>query len=453
MLDLGNAFSRDLMKVLYVEDDPSVRRGSKQALELAGMRVDDFESAERAIRQIRPGAAAVVVTDVRMPGMDGLELLRRIKAIDASLPVVIVTGHGDIAMAVGAMRDGAYEFIEKPFSSERLCEVVQRAMQTRSLGLEVLNLRRKLDGQQSIEAMLIGNSAAIDRLRRQVVGLADTDADVLIHGETGTGKELVARALHQLGARHAASFVALNCGGLPESLFEAEIFGHEVGAFTSASKRRIGKLEHARGGTLFLDEIETMPMPLQVKMLRVLEERAFERLGSNDLIAMDARVLSATKADLRQLADDGRFRADLYYRLGVVILEVPALRERCEDIPLLFEHFVLQAGARYGRVAEPLQRHEMNRLMSHSWPGNVRELRNVAHRHVLGISSTTDTEAGAARGRNFEEQVAAFERHLLEESLRASGGHASVASEMLGLPRKTLYDKLRRHGLAPEDFR
>jgi two-component system C4-dicarboxylate transport response regulator DctD len=452
MLDLGRAVPKDTMKVLYIEDDPSVRRGSKQALELAGMRVDEFESADRVFKHIRPGAAVVVVTDVRLPGMDGLELLRRIKAIDSALPVVIVTGHGDIAMAVGAMRDGAYEFIEKPFGSERLCEVVQRAMETRSLGLEVQALRRKLDGRQSIESMIVGNSPAIDKLRRQIVDLADTDADVLIHGETGTGKELVARALHQLGGRHAASFVALNCGGLPESLFEAEIFGHEVGAFTNASKRRIGKLEHARGGTLFLDEIETMPLQLQVKLLRVLEERQFERLGANELIAMDARVLAATKADLRQMSEEGRFRADLYYRLGVVILEVPALRERREDIPLLFEHFVLQAGVRYSRVAEPLPRTEMNRLMSHSWPGNVRELRNVAHRHVLGISTAT-AHGIEARGRTFEEQVAAFERHLLEESLRTSGGHASIASEMLGLPRKTLYDKLRRHSLVPEDFR
>ncbi|CAN5290372.1 sigma-54 dependent transcriptional regulator [soil metagenome] len=443
---------KDAMKVLFIEDDPSVRRGSKQALELAGLRVEEFDSADRALKHIRPGSPIVVVTDVRLPGMDGLEFLRRIKMIDAKLPVVIVTGHGDIAMAVNAMRDGAYEFIEKPFGSERLCDVVQRALETRALSLEVQALRKQLAGRQSIEAMIVGNSPAIDKLRRHIVDLADTDADVLIHGETGTGKELVARALHELSRRQAASFVALNCGGLPEALFEAEIFGHEIGAFTHAAKRRIGKLEHARGGTLFLDEIETMPLQLQVKMLRVLEERQFERLGSNELIAMDARVLAATKADLRAMAEDNRFRADLYYRLGVVILEVPPLRERREDIPLLFEHFTLQAGARYGRAPEPLPRQDLNRLMSHAWPGNVRELRNVAHRHVLGVS-VDHLDGGEATSRSFEEQVAAFERHLLEESLRASSGHASVASDMLGLPRKTLYDKLRRHNLVPEDFR
>ena len=450
----------DTMKVLYVEDDPAVRCGARQALELAGLSVDEFDNAERVLRHIRPGAPVVVVTDVKLPGMDGMELLRHIKAIDAKLPVVVVTGHGDIAMAVSAMRGGAYEFIEKPFRSERLCDVVQRAMEMRSLGLEVQMLRKQIDGLQSIESLIVGNSPAIEKLRRDITELADTDADVLIKGETGTGKELVARALHQLGQRRAASFVALNCGGLPEALFEAEIFGHEAGAFTSASKRRIGKLEHARGGTLFLDEIESMPMTMQVKMLRVLEERQFERLGANGLIDMDARVIAAAKTDLRALADEDRFRADLYYRLSVVILDVPPLRERREDIPLLFEHFALQAGTRYGRLAEPLTPRAINRLMSHAWPGNVRELRNAAHRHVLGVSSQRDggdgrgaDEGDAAPGSSFEEQIAAFEHRLLEGSLRASRGHASIASDMLGLPRKTLYDKLRRHNLVPENFR
>jgi two-component system C4-dicarboxylate transport response regulator DctD len=445
----------DDLTVLFVEDDPAVRRGSAQAMELAGFEVESFDCAERVLRRIQLGAPVVLVTDLRLPGIDGFELLRRVKAIDAALPVIIVTGHGDIAMAVNAMREGAYEFIEKPFGSDRLCDVVQRALETRSLGLEVQALRQQLAGRKAVDALLVGHSVAIEKLRRRIVDLATTDADVLVHGETGTGKELVARALHDLGSRRDAHFVALNCGGLPDSLFEAEIFGHEAGAFTNAAKRRSGKLEYARGGTLFLDEIESMPLALQVKLLRVLEERVYERLGSNEPQVMDARVIAATKADLLALAAEQRFRADLYYRLGVVLLEMPPLRERREDIPLLFEHFAMQASTRYGRAAEPLPRAALNRLMEHAWPGNVRELRNVAHRYVLGMAADGDLLDGVPLEgrRSFEEQVGAFERHLLEEALRASRGRASAASETLGLPRKTLYDKLRRHNLNPEEFR
>ncbi len=259
--------------VLYVEDDPAVRLGATQALQLAGYKVEAFGSAEQALSRLTPGVRAVLVTDVKLPGIDGLELLVRALAIDADLPVILVTGHGDISMAVEAMRRGAYDFIEKPFAREELNDVVRRALEKRSLSLEVVSLRRRLDGYEAIEAKLIGRSSAMTRLRRLVVDIAPTDADVLITGETGTGKELVARCLHDYGRRHKGQFAALNCGGLPEALFESEVFGHEAGAFTGAAKRRIGKIEHAAGGTLFLDEIETMPVSLQVKMLRILQER------------------------------------------------------------------------------------------------------------------------------------------------------------------------------------
>ena len=452
----GETMQQEGLRVLFVEDEPAVRLGGVQALQLRGIEVQAFERAESALRQLRLGFPGIVVTDVRLPGMDGFALLEHIRSIDADLPVILVTGHGDIAMAVEAMKRGAYDFIEKPFSSEHLADVAQRALDKRHLTLELDTLRRQVSGRDRIEAKILGQSPAIERLRRVIVDLADTDTNVLILGETGAGKEVVARCLHEAGPRRHANFAAINCAGIPEMLFESEVLGHEAGSFTGALKRRVGKLEYADGGTLFLDEIETMQMSLQAKFLRVLQERAFERVGSNELLPMNCRVVAGTKADLLALSREQRFRDDLYYRLGVVVLEVPPLRERREDIPVLFEHFVLQASARYGRpVPDALSPQQMNALMSRSWPGNVRELRNVAERYTLGLlADVTDADDSiGAAPRTLEEQVNRFERHLIEEALRACQGRASLACERLGLPKKTLYDKMRRLAITSEDFR
>jgi len=443
------------LEVLFVEDDPAVRLGSTQALQLAGLRVSGFGSAEQVLPRVVPGFAGVLVTDVKLPGMDGLALLSRALQVDPTLPVILVTGHGDITMAVQAMRLGAYDFLEKPFSPDQLTEVVQRALEKRALSLEVDLLRRKLEGYEAIEAKLIGRSSAMQRLRRLVLDVASSDADVLILGETGTGKELVARCLHDCGRRREGNFAAINCGGMPEALFESEMFGHEAGAFTGAAKRRIGKIEHARGGTLFLDEIETMPMNLQVKMLRALQERQFERLGSNELRPMDSRVVAATKADLLEAARAQKFRDDLYYRLSVVVLHLPPLRERREDIPLLFTHFAMQASLRHGRELPLVGPRHLQALMAHAWPGNVRELRNIADRFVLGLWDGEEGFRSMAQGpRTLDEQMAQFERYLIHEALEACNGSAAAAAERLGVPRKTLYDKMRRLGpldAAPSD--
>ena len=322
----------EAIKVLLIEDDTAVRIGSVQALQLAGLTVESFETAERALAHIKPGMPAVVVSDVKLPGMDGLGLLRYAAEVEAELPVILVTGHGDITMAVQAMRAGAYDFIEKPFPSELLVEVVGRAAEKRQLTLEVAALRNKLRNWVGIEAALLGRSPLIEQVRRTILDLADTSANVVVNGETGTGKELVARSLHEHSSRRDAQFVAINCGGLPEQLFESEIFGHELGAFTGANRRRIGKVEWANGGTMFLDEVESLPMSLQVKLLRVLQERKVERLGSNDLIPVDCRVIAASQEDLGELVKQQRFRSDLYYRLNVAVIELPPLRERREDI-------------------------------------------------------------------------------------------------------------------------
>ena len=445
----------DTMKVLLVEDDAVVRAGSAQALDLAGFSVAAFDAAEPALAQVTPGFAGVIVSDVRLPGMSGLDLMAAVKAVDAQVPVILVTGHGDISMAVGAMRGGAYDFIAKPYSSEQLVEAVQRALETRRLMLEVAALRHRIADGEGIDAMLLGESAAMRDLRRLILDLADESADVLIYGETGTGKEMVARCLHQFSGRRAHHFVALNCGAIPENIFESEVFGHEMGAFTGAAKRQIGKIEHAHKGSLFLDEVESLPLPLQVKMLRVLQERYVERLGSNTPIPVDVRVIAASKVDLKEWSDQQKFRSDLYYRLNLIVLNLPPLRERREDIPLLFEHFMLGAAARYKRSVPTVPGPLMQSLMAHDWPGNVRELRNIAERFVLGLASGADglLAARSAVPVPLADQVGAFERAVIEQELRRAGGSTAEVSATLGVPKQTLYYKMQKYGLVPDDYR
>ena len=436
------------LTVLIVEDDPHVLLGCQQALALEDIRSEGVSSAEQALALVGDNFPGIVISDIRLPGMDGLELLKHLKARDRTLPVVLITGHGDISMAVGAMRDGAYDFMEKPFSPERLVDVARRALEQRSLAREVWSLRRQLAERDSLEGRIIGRSPAMQQLRELIANVADTSANVLIEGETGTGKELVARCLHDFSRRQPQQFVALNCGGLPENLFESEIFGHEANAFTGAGKRRIGKIEHAHGGTLFLDEVESMPLNLQIKLLRVLQERTLERLGSNQSIDVDCRVIAATKSDLDQLSKASQFRSDLYYRLNVVTLELPPLRERREDILQLFEYFLQQSSLRFDRTAPELDNQTVSSLMSHDWPGNVRELRNVAERFALGLPAFKKPGSNAAQGLGFSEAVEAFERNLLTDALQRSGGNLTQASQELGMAKTTLHDKVKKYGLA-----
>ncbi|MFG0420986.1 sigma-54-dependent transcriptional regulator [Pseudomonas sp. zjy_8] len=437
----------DRLTVLIVEDDPHVLLGCQQALALEDIPSIGVSSAEEALAQVDSDFAGIVVSDIRLPGIDGLELLTRLKQRDASLPVVLITGHGDIGMAVGAMRDGAYDFMEKPFSPERLVDVARRALEQRALAREVSALRRQLAGRQALEQRIIGRSSAMQQLRELIANVADTNANVLIEGETGTGKELVARCLHDFSRRQSKQFVALNCGGLPESLFESEIFGHEAHAFTGAGKRRIGKIEHADGGSLFLDEIESMPLNLQIKLLRVLQEHSLERLGSNQSVAVDCRVIAATKSDLDELGKRGEFRSDLYYRLNVVTLELPPLRERREDIALLFEHFLQLAALRFDRAVPELDRQTLAALSAHDWPGNVRELRNVAERFALGLPVFKKSGQADNNTLGFNEAVEAFERSLLSAALERHAGNLSQAAQTLGMAKTTLFDKVKKYGL------
>ncbi|WP_420476185.1 sigma-54-dependent transcriptional regulator [Noviherbaspirillum sp. ST9] len=416
-----------------------------QTLELGGFAVRACESAELARLWLHAGFDGVLVTDVRLPGRSGLELLADTVASDPDLPVIVVTGHGDVSMAVEAMRAGAYDFIEKPFAAERLVETVRRAQEKRRLVMENRRLKAAWASHPDMPA-LIGQSAAIERVRTMIRSVGPTPADVLINGQTGSGKEVVARHLHGASGR-TGPFVAINCAALPESVFESEIFGHEAGAFTSAVKRRIGKLEYASGGTVFLDEIESMPLALQVKLLRVLQERRLERLGGNDPIRIDCRIVAASKADLLRLSAQGGFREDLYYRIGVVGIDLPRLADRREDIPLLLAHFVQGAALRYQRPVPQWSMAQMAEWQAREWPGNVRELRNFADRLVLGVAEMP-TAPDAQGGDTLPQRVDTYERALIAEALTAQEGNVAAAADRLGIPKKTLYDKLKKYQLS-----
>lgn len=439
------------LQILFVEDDELVRRATLQSLRLAELDAVGLAAAEAAREHIRADFAGIVVSDVRLPGMSGLDLLAHCRQVAPQVPVILVTGHGDISMAVQAMRDGAYDFIEKPFAPDRLIESVKRALDTRKLVLENRALRRELAEHDGRGPRLIGRSPAIEHLRRTIANVAATDAPVWIAGDTGTGKEMVARSLHARSDRHDKPFIALNCAALPEPIFESEMFGHEAGAFTGAAKRRIGKLEHASGGTLFLDEIESMPLALQAKLLRVLQDGVLERLGSNQPIRVDCRIIAAAKGDTDALVRTGAFRRDLLYRLNVVTLPLPPLRERREDIMPLFEHFLLDAAVRYSRPAPLLSERQRHELMQHDWPGNVRELRNAADRMVLGIAITGASPGDSGdNGPPLKERVERFERAIIQETLEHRGS-ATAAAEALRVPKATFYEKLKRYGLNPRD--
>lgn len=434
--------------VLLVEDEDELRRSTAQSLDLAGFTVQETASAEGALDFITQGFNGVVISDIRMPGMDGMTLMGRIREIDADIPVILFTGHGDVQLAVRAMREGAYDFVEKPFVTQHLVEMAARAIDRRKLVLENRELRAVAGKRDDIEARLPGRSQVMVDLRYKLRAVAATDADVLIIGDTGTGKEVAARALHDISGRATRPFVAINCAALPATLIESELFGHEAGAFPGALRPRYGKFEHARGGTVLLDEIGSMPADLQAKLLRVIQERVITRLGSNETIPLDVRFIALSKADLDAEAAAGRFRADLLYRLNVVTLRMPDLATRREDVPLLFLQLVREAAARYRRDDVEVPAQVVSDVARRDWPGNVRELRNAADRFVLGLGHQQPAEAetiGSAE--KLADRVAEFEKNAIAAALLAHGGSLKPVYETLGISRKTLYEKMQRYGL------
>jgi two-component system C4-dicarboxylate transport response regulator DctD len=444
-------------QVIFVDDEVAMRESMKQWLALANIDATILSSAEEARAIIDRQFSGVVLTDVQLRKMSGLELLQQCLAVDRDIPVVLLTGHGDVAMAVDAMKQGAYDFLEKPFDPDRLIGTVRRACEMRQLVLENRRLRLDATFGSRIERKLVGISPGIRQLRGEILELAATPLNVVIRGETGTGKELVARCLHEFGPRNEHPFVAVNCGAIPETMFESEFFGHEQGAFTGAVGKRIGRLEYAHKGTLFLDEIESMPPALQVKVLRAFQEKAFERLGSHKTIPFDARIVVAAKVDLSEAVKEGSFREDLYYRLNVSELTIPPLRARLQDIGLLFEHFVAETAASQNRASREITAVDLTSLLNHHWPGNVRELKNVAERFALGLNVNGKFAAGVAAGnqaltQSLAEIVAEFERGVIEKALLACEGNVAKVLEMLDIPRRTLNEKMTRYAIERKDY-
>ena len=446
-------------RILIVEDEEKLRRVVQLQLQSAGFDVDQAGSAEEALRLI--DRASLVITDLKMPGMDGLELLGLIRRQNQNLPVVVITAFGTVENAVEAMKAGAADFLQKPFSLDHLVVVVEKAMEVSALRVENTKLREELGRRYEIDN-IIGRSAPMQEVFATVMRVAPTRATVLLAGESGVGKDLIARAIHFHSPRREKPFVKINCTALPENLMESELFGYEKGAFTGAMAAKPGKFEAADGGTVFLDEIGDVPAAIQVKLLRVLQEREIERLGSNKTRHNDVRVLAATNVDLRMALENGTFREDLYYRLNVLPMNIPPLRDRKEDIPYLAEYFVKKVSKDMEgpecRISEPA----IEKLMAYSWPGNVRELENVIERSIvlcgrptlqaddirLDISPTrtksaAQSDAFLPAGVSLDE----YEQTIIREALKRAEGNKSQAARLLGITRNALRYRLSQMGL------
>lgn len=444
------------LSVLIVEDEEMVRVALEQWLRLSGFAVHAAGNARDGLALLDDTHPLVVLTDIRLPGASGLDLLRAIRERTMATETILITAHGDVPMAVEAMREGAFDFLQKPYVPDQLVKALRRAAEQARLKREIADLRRRLDGGETeLATRLVGASRVVQQLRSVVLELAPVEADIILLGETGTGKEVVARCLHDFSPRAGGPFVAVNCAAIPAELIESELFGHEAGAFTGARGARIGKFEFANGGTLLLDEIESMPLLAQAKVLRVIQERSVERVGSNREIPLDMRIIAASKVDLAAESEAGRFRADLYYRLNMATITLPPLRERGDDCVLLFHHFLAEAAQRFGRPVPTLHPADINSLMVHAWPGNVRELKAAADRFALGLDATgrsletiiTPRSRPVPPGTSLAERVAAYERHLIEAELARHNDSIAAVVDALQVPRRTLSEKMARLGV------
>tara|TARA_B100000674_G_scaffold83556_1_gene57909 strand:- start:13216 stop:14628 length:1413 start_codon:yes stop_codon:yes gene_type:complete len=441
--------------IIIVDDDEAMRVSLAQWLELSDFAVTVYEDAREALRDINPDFAGVILTDVKMPKLDGITFTRSVLAADPDIPIILMTGHGDVPMAVEAMKSGAYDFVEKPFEPKDIVESLERAIEKRRLVIENRNLRRQIASRGSLDSRLIGNSVPMRNLKDEIANIAPTEVPVLISGETGTGKELVARAIHDLSDRRDEKFVAVNCAAIPESTAESELFGHEKGAFTGAAGQRIGWIEHAIGGTLFLDEISSMPLALQAKLLRVIEQREVVRLGSNAPVKVDFRLICATNEDLVAAVAERTFREDLLFRINTFELSIAPLRERQDDVALLFDIFAERAAERFERPYERLTPLLIGQLRAHDWSGNVRELKNMAERYVLLVGSPEERFKRLFKG-GFEtatpqtsdlalaDQVREFEERVIRDALDRHDGNVKSVMEELDIPRRTLNEKMKK---------
>jgi len=433
------------MTILLVDDDAPLRAMLLQAFELEELPIEAFANPDDALSRVAPDFPGLIVTDVRMPGMGGLELLRRVHTIDPEIPVIVMTGHGDVPMVIDAMKRGVFEFIQKPFASDHLIASVRRALERRSLVMENRALRVAVESDQ----LLIGETPVMVRLRATIGQIAKADVDVLIEGETGTGKELAAVLLHRWGPRRARPFVAVNCAALPPGLAEPELLGHALGGQSQYRYGQTGRIEASDRGTLFLDEVGSMSLQVQGALLRVLEEREVTPIGAERPKSIDLRIVAATNVSLGEAVERSELRKDLFYRLNQVQLRLPPLRERMADVPLLFAHFVDEASTRMGCDIPEFGRDVLSHLAAHSWPGNVRELRSYAKRVLLGLHVPAPDESVP----DLATQVAGFEAGVIRRTLAQTGGDVLAAQTMLGIRRNTLYDKLKRYGFRAADYR
>jgi two-component system response regulator AtoC/two-component system nitrogen regulation response regulator NtrX len=459
-------------RVLVVEDEKAIQLALRGLLRRDGYDVDLADTGEDALRKLGEKPYDLVLTDLALGrGISGMDVLRASKEARAETAVVMITAHGNEKVAVEAMKQGAEDYVPKPFDNEELRVVVRRALERTQLQREHRMLLERVERETSFEN-LIGQGRAMKQIFEIVQKVAETDLSVLVRGESGTGKELVAQALHQRSARRAKPFVAVNCAAISKELVESELFGHEKGAFTGADARRVGKFEAANGGTIFLDEIGDMAPETQAKVLRVLQEKSFEPVGGNRVVQVDVRVVAATHRDLEAEVESGRFREDLYYRLKVVEMTLPPLRERLEDVPLLVEKFVHQVAERLGREPKHASNEALTRLMRHPWRGNVRELRNTIERAAVLASKAeiepedlaldgeplpvNHTNAGLPPGVPFRDAkritVESFERAYLVKALREHGGNVSRTAEAIGMVRQSLQQKIRELDLRSEDW-
>ncbi|RMH74513.1 MAG: sigma-54-dependent Fis family transcriptional regulator [Calditrichaeota bacterium] len=446
------------LKVFVVEDEEILRVTLTDDLQDAGYEVEAFADPRKALQAVETSPVDVIISDIKMPGMDGLELLTRIKAIKPETQVVLMTAYGSVESAVEAMKKGAYDYITKPFNIDEMLLRLERIKELRTVKQENRRLRTQIASRYTLEA-LVGKSSAIQQTRQLVQTVAETPTTVLITGETGTGKELLANILHYTSDRRDKPLIKVSCAMLARDVFESELFGHEKGAFTGATQQKPGRFELADGGTLYLDDVDDIPLELQVKLLRALEEQEFERVGGTRTIRVDVRVVASTKADLKKLVAEGRFREDLYYRLNVFPIHLAPLRERREDIPLLVEHFCRELAP--GRTVH-FRPEVLECLSNYAWPGNVRELRNVVERLIL-LSKDREVDLshvpieilqpnGVAPEvclgqKPLNAMLEDIEVNLLRQALQMSGGNQTRAAEMLGIPPSTLRTKMSKYGL------
>lgn len=458
-------------KILVVEDDEYVLGSIKILLNKEGYEVNTALDGLEALSLYRKDSYDLVIADLKMPKMDGFELLKQLKLEFPDVSFIMMTAYGSIRTAVDAMKMGAYDYVTKPVSAEEIRLVIQRAFERQNLITEIRTLRKELEERFGLDN-IIGKSYPMQCVYDLILQVANTDATVLITGETGTGKELVAHAIHHNSKRKNCPFVVINCSALPESLLESELFGHEEGAFTGATKQRIGKFEYADTGTVFFDEMGNMPLSMQTKLLRLLQEKSFERIGGNQTIKVDVRVLAATNKDLNKLSEEGCFRKDLYYRLNVIPIQLPSLKERREDIPLLVTHFIEKYNKVFKKEIKSISQHVLNMMMSYCWPGNVRELENLVERtvimakdHVISEIELPMPNQKQARERfedidndqitnsSLDDFLAHYENIYITRLLKRYKGRVDSSAKISGIDVKTLYRKMKKYNINKDIFK